>query len=134
MANRYGKTYRKAAAAEFEAAGSQILFGCRHGSPGGNRGLRGRIYRGRVYDRALTAAEIALTARVEASSLTEAEVFASLTPEVQSQVTALKTYRESLHRKQESTDRPLPNGSPEEQAWASLAHSIINLKEFIYLK
>jgi len=130
----HGKTYRKAAAAEFEAAEGQILFGCRHGSPGGNRGLRGRIYRGRVYDRALTAAEIAVAARVEASSVTEAEVFASLKPEVQSQVTALRNQRIALHQKQKSSENQISSGSPEQQSWASMAQAIINLKEFIYLK
>jgi hypothetical protein len=130
----HGKTYRKAAAAEFEAAEGQILFGCRHGSPGGNRGLRGRIYRGRVYDRALTAAEIAVAARVEASSVTEAEVFASLKPEVQSQVTALRNQRIALHQKQKSSENQISSGSSEQQSWASMAQAIINLKEFIYLK
>lgn len=45
----YGQTYRKAPAATFAPEISQVLLGCRHGTASGNRGLRGRIYRARLY-------------------------------------------------------------------------------------
>jgi hypothetical protein len=67
----YGRTYRKAPGASSSQEVSQILLGCRHGNPAGNKGLSGRIYRARLYDRALTADEIAQTSRIEATTISE---------------------------------------------------------------
>lgn len=130
----YGRSYRNAPAAFFDAAKSQLLIGCRHGAPGGNKGLVGRVYRARLYDRALTAKEIAQTARIEASSVSEAEILASLTPAQRQQLGALQMQRDQLAKHLEASAAQERTQDAGLLAWASLAQSLINLKEFIYLK
>jgi hypothetical protein len=58
----YGAPYKSDGAVAFPAGRTQVLFGLRHGtSAGGNRVLAGTIDEARLYDRALSAAEIAAT-------------------------------------------------------------------------
>lgn len=130
----YGRTFRKAPAAEFETGPSQVLLGCRHGMPGGNKGLMGRIFRARLYDRALTAEEIAHTSRIETSSISEADILAALKPAEREQLEGLRAKRDELGRELEAARGVAKESNPELQAWTSLAQSLINLKEFIYLQ
>ena len=129
----YGRTYRRTGNAVFEPELSQVLLGCRHGDLSGDRGLRGRIYRARLYDRALSAAEIATTVTIEDSSISDAKVIESLTESHREKVVVLQRERDALAKAIETT-RSIDNlDEPELQAWSSLAQSLINLKEFIYL-
>lgn len=130
----YGRTYRKAPAATFEAESSQVLLGCRHGSPAGNKGLSGRIFRARLYDRALTPEEISQTARIESSSITEADIIAALTPDQRQQLTQLQTQRDQQSRQLAALHTAAAGDDSVLQSWTSLAQSLINLKEFIYLQ
>ena len=130
----YGQTYRKAPAATFTADSSQVLLGSRHGAPTGNKGLTGRIFRARLYDRALTPEEITQTARIESTTLTEADILAALTPDQRAQITHLQTRRDKLAEQVNTTRDSFSNDPPKLQAWTSLAQSLINLKEFIYLQ
>ncbi len=130
----YGITYRKAPAALFEPEASQVLLGCRHGSPTGNKGLAGRIFRARLYDRALTPEDIAKTARIESTTITEADILATLSNDQRTQLTRLQSQRDLLTKALESTRSTAAVSDPVLQAWASLAQSLINLKEFIYLR
>ena len=130
----YGQTYRKAPAATFTADSSQVLLGSRHGAPTGNKGLSGRIFRARLYDRALTPEEITQTARIESTTLTEADIIAALTPDQRAQITHLQTRRDKLAEQVNTTRDSFSNDPPKLQAWTSLAQSLINLKEFIYLQ
>ncbi len=124
----YGRSYRKAPGALFEAGSSQILLGCRHGRPAGNRGLAARIHRARLYDRALTPQEIAQTARLENLPVTDHALLSALPPEQGSQIQKLRAELQNL-------EAQAPNEStPEAAAWQSLALSLLNLKEFIYLR
>lgn len=132
--NPYGRTYRKAPGAVFEPNVSQVLFGCRHGTPVGNKGLSGRIFRARLYDRALTAEEIAKTARIESSTITEADILATLTSDQRTTLSRLQAQRDLLTQTLDSARTKTSSDTPELQAWTSLAQSLINLKEFIYLK
>jgi hypothetical protein len=77
----YGQPYRANALQSFSAGDGQLLFGLRHDSPGGNRILAGRIQRAQLYDRALSAEEIAASAQVgDQNFVTEAQLLARLTP------------------------------------------------------
>jgi Protein of unknown function (DUF1553)/Protein of unknown function (DUF1549)/Planctomycete cytochrome C/Concanavalin A-like lectin/glucanases superfamily len=129
----YGRTYSKARGAVFKPELSQVLLGCRHGDTSGNRGLQGRIYRARLYDRALTAEEIATTALAEDSSITDAKVFESLTGLQREKIFGLQRERDTLAKANEASRSSDNLDEPELQAWSSLAQSLINLKEFIYL-
>lgn len=130
----YGRIYRKAPAATFAADTSQILLGCRHGAPAGNKGLTGRIFRARLYDRALTPEEIAQTARIESSSITEADILAALTDPQRKQLAQLQTQRDEQSKQLESLRASTAGDDASLQSWTSLAQSLINLKEFIYLQ
>jgi hypothetical protein len=130
----YGQAYRKAPGAVFDSEVSQVLLGCRHGKPLGNHGLRGRIYRARLYDRALTGQEIATTSRIEDLSITDSDVLASLSGSQREQVIEMQNQLSVLTKSIEATRANLNQDEPELQAWSSLAQSLINLKEFIYLR
>ena len=77
----YGRAYRASGPAVFRAGNAQVVFGLRHGRAAvGNRSLAGRIVRARLYDRGLTEAEIALSAKA-GHLLTAEAIEAVLTPE-----------------------------------------------------
>jgi hypothetical protein len=58
----YGKPYRADHAQTFAAGKAQVVFGLRHGPVGGNKMLAGTVTRARLYDRALSADEVAASA------------------------------------------------------------------------
>ncbi len=75
----YGQPIRKEAVLKYEAGKSQIVFGLRHGtSAGDNRMLSGLIASARLYDKALSAEEVALAAGSANTFVTEAEIAAKL--------------------------------------------------------
>jgi hypothetical protein len=78
----YGRPVRKDQAVRFEAGKCQIVFGLRHGTEaGGNRMLNGTIAAARLFDRALSAEEVAISADATNSFITETEIAARLSPE-----------------------------------------------------
>jgi mono/diheme cytochrome c family protein len=77
----YGNPIRKEAAVKYEGGKSQVLFGLRHGTDAsGNRTLNGRIVAAKLYDKALTAEEVAVSADASNTFVTEAEIVAKLDP------------------------------------------------------
>jgi Protein of unknown function (DUF1553)/Protein of unknown function (DUF1549)/Concanavalin A-like lectin/glucanases superfamily/Planctomycete cytochrome C len=74
----YGQSYRTAAATEFAKDSSRILFGLRHSPPGGNKFLKAKILRAQVYDRALTANEVAVSATSAEDFVSEQEMITAL--------------------------------------------------------
>jgi hypothetical protein len=130
----YGQTYRKAPAATFTADSSQVLLGSRHGAPTGNKGLTGRIFRARLYDRALTPKEITQTALIEPSTITEADILATLSNDQRTQLTHLQSQHALLSKTIELSRLTITSKDPILQSWGSLAQSLINLKEFIYIQ
>jgi hypothetical protein len=76
----YGQPYSAAGLATFAAGKSQVVFGLRHSPPRGNRLLAGAIRRAQLYDRALSADEIAASAGVLNEAVSDDEIIAQLTP------------------------------------------------------
>lgn len=125
----YGKPY-KTGTSKFLANNHQILFGLRHGTAaGGGRMLSGRIDRAQLYDRALSAEEIARSAGVRLVS--EAELVARMDPaqrqvrdEQKSEIIRLRSELEKIREKQAFVVTPkaapvahlLTRGSPFEPA------------------
>lgn len=126
----YGHSIHKAPLATFAAEQSQLLLGCRHGKPSGNRLLKSRIHRARLYDRALTAEEIRATSQLEPRPLTEADLLATLPSTQRDRYQSLQQELKAL----QATLAPTPPASPDQQALRALCQSLINLKEFIYLR
>ena len=58
----YGRPIRSAPLQPFAAGETEVLFGLRHEPAGGNRFLKGRVERAALYDRPLSAAEVAASA------------------------------------------------------------------------
>jgi len=76
----YGQPYRKGQAT-FPKGTSSVMFGLRHLPAGGNRYLNVTIDSARLYDRALTAAEVQAAAAGKGSYISEQELLAALTPQ-----------------------------------------------------
>jgi Protein of unknown function (DUF1553)/Protein of unknown function (DUF1549)/Planctomycete cytochrome C/Concanavalin A-like lectin/glucanases superfamily len=74
----YGHSYRSAGPAVFKAGRAQVVFGLRHGPPGGNKMLAGVLERAQLYDRALSAAEVAASAARQVDLLPDQAVVAEL--------------------------------------------------------
>jgi hypothetical protein len=74
----YGKPYQSPAVMHFQAGKAEILFGLRHSPAGGNHMLAGLIQRAGLYDRALTGAEVAASARSLSDFIAPAEIAARL--------------------------------------------------------
>ncbi len=80
----YGQSYRSSGPVVFAAGKSQVVFGLRHAPPGGNRLLHGAIAAAQLYDRALTAEEVARSAAA-GESVTEERLLAAMTVEERAQ-------------------------------------------------
>lgn len=92
----YGEPYKSSGPAMFKAGESQVIFGLRHTPPGGNRFLTGTIDRARLYDRALSPAEVAASAGTTSDYIPEAEIVASLSSGQQLERSQLLFEREQL--------------------------------------
>jgi hypothetical protein len=126
----YGKPYKSNGPHTFEAGKAQILFGNRHGEPSGNKNLTGRIYRARLYDRALTPEEVAASAADEVDFVSAAERVAALNESERNETRRLEA--QVARGEQDLAAAQRKAGSPNE--WASLGHALFNLKEFIYIR
>ena len=72
----YGKTY-KTGSSKYLSNNHQVIFGLRHGTTAGDgRMLAGKIDRAQLYDRALSANEIAISANIRI--VTEAQIVSKL--------------------------------------------------------
>jgi hypothetical protein len=92
----YGRRYRSTGPALYAANEAVVLFGCRHEPAGGNRMLAGTLVRARLYDRALSAEEVAASAEAEGEVVPEATLAAQLAPEMRSRREVLKEQRKRL--------------------------------------
>ena len=133
---RNGKPYGKAYTKEpyvFSEGACDVVLGMRHSPGGGNKMLKGRILRARLYDRALSAPEVEASSQLETSAPSDDQVIAALTP---SDRAALQQAREQLDQMSAPlTDlRQATTSIGPEAAWRSFAQSLMNLKEFIYLR
>jgi hypothetical protein len=77
----YGRPIRKAAMQGFQKGQAEILFGLRHKPPGGGRFLSGSIHQASLYDRALSATEVAAAAGNLDAQVSESMIVNHLKPE-----------------------------------------------------
>ena len=105
----YGEPYRPGELPGYAAGKSQVIFGLRHSPVGGNRMLTGRIQRAQLYDRALTADEVAASAGVaDRNYVSEAQMLAKLSPDdlkmhehLTAELTALQAEKDGLVKSQQ---------------------------------
>jgi hypothetical protein len=102
----YGQAYAANGPAEFKAGHARVIFGVRHEPAGGNRLLAGTILRARLYDRALSAEEVAASAGLGEPPLSDAEISAQLSSHVraarEAMLGAIKRVDEDLRRNREA--------------------------------
>ncbi|MBI2824465.1 MAG: DUF1553 domain-containing protein [Planctomycetia bacterium] len=82
----YGQAYRASGIATFAAGQTQVVFGLRHSPAGPGKLLAGTIERARLYDRALTAEEVAASS---GRHVTSAMIRAKLAPDQRARFDAL---------------------------------------------
>lgn len=70
----YGKPIKKSGLQSYEPGKAEIVFGLRHKPAGGNRYLRGRIFKAAFYDRALSPEEVSASAASSNEYVSEAAI------------------------------------------------------------
>ena|GEM_PF-2381217 len=126
----YGKPYEAGSVQPFAKGQSQLVFGLRHGTNmGSNRMLEGRLFEARLFDRALSAEEVKAIADGATHFISPSQIFESLTDAQKIRETELKAKSSAVQEELGKIGQPLS----ENDRWQNFAHSIFNLKEFIYV-
>jgi mono/diheme cytochrome c family protein len=132
----YGKPYKSSLEVYNEY---QIVFGLRHGTgPAGSRALYGKIHEARVYDRALTAEEVAASAGgALKQSVTPAMVFDALKSRDRKKLDNIDIKIKEVQAKVAKLNRELQQIASARGGGTSnhykIAHAIMNSKELIYV-
>lgn len=131
----WGETIRKADLVTYEKGEGEILFGLRHGTAAtGNKTLRGRILEARLYGRALDESEVHAAFFGGPVPVTREDIVSALDDTRRDELTKLEAFI-AAHESEAAELRRLGSDTPlEDRRWAELAHAILNLKEFIYLR
>ncbi|MGN6547133.1 MAG: DUF1553 domain-containing protein, partial [Aureliella sp.] len=102
----YGESYVSSGLQSFEANQAVITFGCRHLPAGGNKQLAARWERARLYDRALSAAEVAASYRSQPHAPAMAEVIAALSESDRSKLEELQRETVGLEKQLAALGEP----------------------------
>ncbi|MCP4786726.1 MAG: DUF1553 domain-containing protein [Fuerstiella sp.] len=129
----YGKPYKSSGPFEFKAGEAVVSFGIRHLPAGGNRMLAGRVMRAQIYDRALSAPEIAATSGVAPTFIPESRVLAALSPDDRAAVQHLSLSAKTLETELGALG-PVPQTVSDAVLWSELAQALFTFKEFIYVR
>jgi hypothetical protein len=86
----YGQPYKSDGPIKFVAGQAQVVFGLRHSPAGGNRLLAGSIERAQLYDRALSADEVAASAGVASDHVDEDAIVEQLSKSQRSEYDQLQ--------------------------------------------
>lgn len=129
----YGKPYRSNGPYEFKAGNAIVSFGVRHLPADRNKNLNGRILRANLYDRALSAEEIAATSGNSRGFVSRKQIRATMSDEVRLNVDRLEDEISRLELALESLG-PIPEGDEQSLAWRELAMALLTFKELVYLK
>ena len=100
----YGTPYKADSPVRFQAGKAQVLFGLRHAPPGGNRLLSGRIASAQLYDQALSAEEIAASARQGPTGVSEEELLAAFTIDERREWEQVRSSLDQLRREHDAID------------------------------
>jgi hypothetical protein len=131
----YGESYIAGETLELPGGQWQLLLGLRHGEAAGNRAypgrlLRGRLLEARLYQRCLSPDQVAELATWGPSGQPPSQLLALAG-------SGDRGRWEWLTEQLESNRRAIGAMGPEvaeHQAWADLAHALINTKEFLFLR
>lgn len=125
----YGRPYKSALQA-FSGAKTMVVFGLRHGrGAGGGRMLSGAIHEAKLYDRALSADEVAGAAAMANKSISRKQVLAALSAKEREEVALLESQLQQVGAQIKAFKVPA-----EAEEWTDLSHSLFNMKEFLYVR
>ena len=95
--------------------------------------LAGRVIRAQLYDRALSAEEVAATSGVAPTFISESQVLAELSPENREAVARLSETVKLLETELQQLG-PVPMTVSAAVLWTELAQALFTFKEFIYVR
>lgn len=131
---RNGETYGNSYQADlqsFHANELEVLFGMRHGkTASGNRMLHGRILHARLYNRTLTADEVMAAASGSSASISHQQITNAMSVEERKRRDELQIRLGILRDELKASSGSVAAN----QHWIDLAHSLFNMKEFIYVR
>ena len=131
----WGEPIRKTDLQTYPKGKGEVLFGLRHGTSAGNsKALRGRILEGSVYDRALTAEEARAAFAGGPAPVTREDLDAALGESGLAERQRLEAELEALGNEARGLESLGTKLDPEQRRWRDLAHAVLNLKEFVYLR
>lgn len=129
----YGHGYQSKGPQTFRPGQTVISFGVRHLPAVGNRLLQGRIDKAQLYDRALSAAEVEASFNGGANFVSHEQVLAELEPKQREQISAAEAKIKNLGTQIKSLGS-VSQSSLDHRAWTDLVHSLLALKEFLYVR
>ena len=94
--------------------------------------LAGRILKANLYDRALSAAEVAATSGDPVITISTQQLTAAMTAEQRKRVAKLELEIQQQKKQLQSMGNP-PESGPRD-AWIDLARAMFTFKEFIYIR
>jgi len=103
----YGKGYKSDGPIPFKADQAQVVLGVRHTPPGGNKMLAGRIEQAALYDRALSAEEVADSAASAGNIITQSKLVAAMNAKERTRREQLVDEIKSLDEQLTRLTRPL---------------------------
>lgn len=128
----YGRSYRSSGPQNFPAGDTVVSFGVRHLPAGGNRLLSGTILKASLYDRPLSAVEVAAAASGSTSFVSEDDLVKALTQQQRNRLTEDRATVDTLRKELQSI--PESKLDEEAQVWSELARALFSFKEFIYVR
>ena len=128
----YGRAYKSNGPYKYNAD-AVVGFGVRHLPAGGNRMLKARILDAKLFDRALTADEVAATASGDGSFVSRKELLAALTPAQQKLLSELDQNIAAANRQIQALG-DVPETLSDVALWTELAQAMFTFKEFIYVR
>ena len=131
----YGNPYKSSGPVTYPAGKAHVLIGMRHGTPTRQSvRLRGSIERAQLHDRALTAAEVTVSAHTDPNHVSRRELMAALSADERLERERLERQLAELDATIERETREYGDVTDPNRAWQDLAHAIFNFKEFIFVK
>jgi hypothetical protein len=129
----YGKPYKSNGPYEFKAGQAVLSFGVRHLPAVGNRLLSGKIMRAQLYDRALSAEEVAASSGASSDFVPDSRVMAELSAKEREAIARLNAEIGAMESELKQLGN-VPDQVNDVVLWSELARAIFTFKEFIYVR
>lgn len=129
----YGSPYQSSGVLKLAANEAVVTLGLRHLPGSGNRFLRGRVYEARLYDKALSAAEVLASFQSGSGTVAWSELLAELSAADRTRVEAWQLELQELERQAAAVVSD-PVGLEPVAAWSELVQSLFMSVEFITIR